>query len=536
VASLSHNRRVRKDRSIPLSDPLLTIESLGVRYGRVTGVSNVSLAVHEHEAISLVGPNGAGKTTTIRGIAGFLPREGARISGAVTFAGRRIEGLRPWNVARLGIRMIPAGTKVFAHLSVREHVRLARSSARGTGRDEDALALFPTLYERMDAAAASLSGGERQMLALALAMVSKPRLLIVDELSQGLAPAAVKTIANTLIELNRAGLTLIVVEQSPAVAMEVSGRYYALEAGQVTGEGQSERPPADGDTRAGETEAARPPVDASAAVVASPPSEGQGSVSGDPVIRVDDVTVRFRGIAALSGVSLEVHEGECLGLLGPNGAGKTSLLNVISRAITPTSGAVYVGGKAIAGRGPHSLATMGVARTFQSAELWQGMTVLDVVALGAHHLNIGRRAAEAQARESLAAVGLDIPERSHVGDLPYGYAKLVDLARALAGRPSILLLDEPASGLAQDERQNMVEVLRRVRRELNITQVLIEHDMQLVQRCCSRIVVLSHGEIIAEGDPASVLKDRRVAEELLGLIGGASGPDGGASAGVAVGA
>jgi ABC-type branched-subunit amino acid transport system ATPase component len=523
--------------------PLLEVDSLRVRYGRATGVEKVSLTINDGEAVALVGPNGAGKTTTLRAIGGFLPREGVRRGGAVRFAGERIDARRPWHIARLGLATIPAVTKVFGHMTVREHLRMAGPATRGETSLDEALTLFPELARQLDTSAASLSGGQRQMLALTAATLMRPRLLLIDELSQGLSPAAVGTIAATLRTLSERGMAMLIVEQSLAVALSIASRCYALDAGLVVADGPAEEfassegvqasylgvrhpaRPGAGPRPSPEPAASEPA--ASELTAAEPTAMRPGA--GDPeaatapalAIRVEHVSISFRGIAALSDVSLDVGSGECLGMVGPNGAGKSTLLNCINLAVQPDEGQIWIAGRPVRRMRPHQLAALGVARTFQSAELWRGLTVGEVVALGAHSRRLADRKARDVARQSLDLVGLNVRLDARVGDLPYGHAKLVDLARALAADPSVLLLDEPASGLSAQERVTMTRILLKIGGDMNLTQVIVEHDMQLVQDCCSRIAVLSHGQVIADGPPGQVLADPRVAEELLGMSAGA---------------
>jgi ABC-type branched-subunit amino acid transport system ATPase component len=525
--------------------PLLEVDSLRVRYGRATGVDKVSLTINDGEAVALVGPNGAGKTTTLRAIGGFLPREGIRRSGAVRFAGERIDDRRPWHISRLGLATIPAVTKVFGHMTVREHLRMAAPTRAETSLDE-ALALFPELARQLDTSAASLSGGQRQMLALTAATLMKPRLLLIDELSQGLSPAAVGTIAGTLRTLSERGMAMLIVEQSLAVALSLATRCYALDAGLVVAEGPAEefassegvqasylgvRHPARPGTVSPETSISQPPLSEQAVSEHEPTAMRPGAADPEAAtapalaIRVEHVSISFRGIAALSDVSLDVGSGECLGMVGPNGAGKSTLLNCINLAVQPDEGQIWIAGRPVRRMRPHQLAALGVARTFQSAELWRGLTVGEVVALGAHSRRLADRKARDVARQSLDLVGLNVRLDARVGDLPYGHAKLVDLARALAADPSVLLLDEPASGLSAQERVTMTRILLKIGGDTNLTQVIVEHDMQLVQDCCSRIAVLSHGQVIADGPPGQVLADPRVAEELLGMSAGTGTDD-----------
>jgi ABC-type branched-subunit amino acid transport system ATPase component len=490
-----------------VTDALLDVRSLSLRYGRVAAVSDLSLTVGQGEVVALVGPNGAGKTSTLRAIAGFLPRERVRQTGEVLLDGRPVGGRRPWDVARQGVAMITSITKVFPSLTVREHLRLSAPPNSDTHVGE-LLELFPALAQRMGSSAAMLSGGERQMLAIAAAMLRKPRLLLVDELSQGLAPAAVAQLVRALRELNAQGLAMLVVEQSLATAVELADRCYALDAGKLVATGSA-------------TEfSAMQAVQGSylGKSVQRPPAPSSVSADDEPrelALDVRGLGVSFGGVEALRDVTWSAARGECVGLVGPNGAGKSTLLNCVNRVVRPSTGEVTVLGRSAARLRPYELARLGVARTFQSAENWRDVTVVDLVATGLHVKRVRRAAALRQAMAALDFVGLTSIARSWVRDIPYGHAKLVDLARALVLEPTLLLLDEPASGLSGDERTAMTRLLQRIKHDLHTTQVIVEHDMAMVSECCDRIVVLSHGQVIGVGAPEVVLAQPNVVRELL---------------------
>ncbi len=223
----------------------LQVRELTVVYHHVaTGVNGVSLTVGPGEMAAIVGPNGAGKTSTLRGIAGFLPREsGAVKSGEVRLDGRRVNGLPVARMARLGVAMVPERDKVFTELTVAENLRLAgRRLSKGEFRTsmEQVLAVFPLVEQHLERLAGYLSGGERQMVALASALMGRPRLLLVDELSQGLSPGVVASLADSLRQINAGGLTVLVVEQNPALAAELAERLYILDGGRLVAAGTAE--------------------------------------------------------------------------------------------------------------------------------------------------------------------------------------------------------------------------------------------------------------------------------------------------------
>ena len=249
------------------------------------------------------------------------------------------------------------------------------------------------------------------------------------------------------------------------------------------------------------------------------------------LLKTENIVMKFEGLTAINNLNLEIHEHQIFGLIGPNGAGKTTAFNVITGFLVPTEGKVYFKGEDITGLKPNHITKRGIARTFQNIKLFPEMSVIENVMTG-FHIHRKFNFFEAMFRlprffkdeakmyrkgmELLDLVGLTQFASDQAGSLPYGHQRKLEIARALATAPTMLLLDEPAAGMNPQESTELMDLIRKLRDEMNLTVLLIEHDMKVVMGICERIKVLDHGEEIAEGTPEEIRNNPRVIEAYLG--------------------
>lgn len=251
----------------------------------------------------------------------------------------------------------------------------------------------------------------------------------------------------------------------------------------------------------------------------------------EQALRLDGVTVRFGGLTAVNELDLTLAPGELVGVIGPNGAGKTTVFNVITGVCRPGEGTVSLQGEAISGMPVHEIATRGLARTFQNIRLFHGMTVFDNVRVACHRevpkgllhallrtptWSSGERAACARADQLLGVMGLSARRAAPANSLSYGEQRRLEIARALALSPKILLLDEPAAGMNPTEKTELIALIKRIHSEFGLSILLVEHSMHVVMSLCSRIAVLDYGRKIAEGSPEQIRANPAVIEAYLG--------------------
>jgi ABC-type branched-subunit amino acid transport system ATPase component len=524
---------------------ILTCEGVDVAYDRVQILFGVDMEVEENEIVALLGTNGAGKSTLLKAISGLVDP----IGGRIVFDGKDITHANAVTTAKMGIVQVPGGKAIFPTLTVAEHFKAGtwlyarEDPGEVRSRTERVLDLFPRLRERWDQMAGNLSGGEQQQLALGMAFVAKPRLLIIDELSLGLAPTIVEQLLDIVRAIHAGGCTIILVEQSVNVALTVAERAYFMEKGEVRFSGPTAELLERGDIlrsvflegagsvngRAGG--GAQPAGPTRTRARAGPPT-GRTPEDAPAVLEVDGLTRRFGGITAVNGVSFTLHDGEILGLIGPNGAGKTTIFDLVSGILPSDSGRIRLQGVDITELGPDRRAAMGLGRSFQDARIFPSLTVAENIAVGLerhietrdHLASLLALPAVLESERDVAYTVDDLIELMNlqafrdkfVSELSTGSRRIVDLAMAIAHDPSVLLLDEPSSGIAQRETEALGPLLQHIQTETGCAMLVIEHDMPLITSVSDQIIALDLGTVIVQDRPEVVITDPQVVSSYLG--------------------
>jgi branched-chain amino acid transport system ATP-binding protein len=389
--------------------------------------------------------------------------------------------------------------------------------------------------ERWSNMAGDLSGGEQQQLALGMAFVAQPRLLVIDELSLGLAPVIVERLLDAVRAIHAEGATVVLVEQSVNVALTLASRAYFMEKGQVRFEGATaDLLHRDDVLRSVFLDRANKSLgdDSPRGRTRRRAQSEAETVARQPVLEVRGLAKSFGGITAVSDVSFTVHEHEILGLIGPNGAGKTTIFDMISGHLPNNAGRILLQGQDITNWAPEKRAAIGLGRSFQDARIFPSLTVAENIAIGLErHIevrdHISSLFATPAMRESETDVaftvddlvdlmGLGAFRDKFIAELSTGSRRIVDLAMSIAHDPTILLLDEPSSGIAQRETEALGPLLRRIREEAGCALLIIEHDMPLITSLSDSIVALDLGRVLTQGPPEQVLSDERVVNAYLG--------------------
>ena len=543
----------------PADGLALRCSGVEVAYDKIQVLFGVDLEVRPGEIVALLGTNGAGKSTLLKAVNGIVSAK----RGTIELEGDDITQMGPVERVKAGIVQVPGGKAIFPTLTVGEHLRTGgwlyrKDTAYFDQAEQEVLEMFPRLRERYDQMAGNLSGGEQQMLGLGMAFIAKPRLLMIDELSLGLAPTVVEELLQTVRRIRDQGTPMILVEQSVNVALSVADRAYFMEKGEVRFEG-----PADdlldsdvvrsvflegaasamgdgGDTPTATTrdKATGKKTTKERAATSAPAGETTGMPQvgerprGRPVLELEEIRKTFGGVIAVEGATFSLFEDEVLGVIGSNGAGKTTTFDLISGFLKADSGTIRLLGQDITDVPAHGRPWLGLGRSFQDARLVGSLTVAENLAIGLErHLDAHDHVASTlnlpgivRLEEDVAysvgdlidLLGLGAFRNKFVRELSTGSRRIVELGMCIAHRPKVLLLDEPSSGIAQKETESLGVLLRRIQRETGCSMMLIEHDMPLITRASDRMIALEVGRVIAEGSPQEVTSHPQVVSSYLG--------------------
>ncbi len=537
--------KVRKE-----SVPILIADEVYAKYGQVEVLFGVTSEVGNGDVLALLGTNGAGKSTLLRVISGLMKAT----HGGVFLDGVDISRMHPEARVGLGLVTSAGGRGVFTSLTVKENLRMAswlyRKDLAYILRTLNEIGeLFPVLLERLNVQAGQLSGGEQQMLAISMAKLLKPRVLLIDELSLGLAPVVVAKIVDAVSEMKKEGMTVVVVEQSVNVATLLAKDAVFLERGQVRFGGPindllgredilrsvflgggakvihdmtSQGVPAEDKTALGVVSKVRL-RDIGVAV--------EDDESG-PRFEIQSVSKRFGGLSAVDEVSITVAPGAIQGIIGANGAGKTTLFDICSGFCIPDSGSVLLEGVPITHLSPHWRSRHGLGRVFQHAALFSSLTVFETLELSFERFIIAKepvasmtampaarnmeKKVREKATELMEMLHLESWKDSFISELSTGTRRVVELGAVLAHRPRVLLLDEPSSGLAQREAESLGPLLLEVKNATGASMVVIEHDVPLIASMADELTCMHVGRVIANGTPELVLSKDEVISSFLG--------------------
>jgi branched-chain amino acid transport system ATP-binding protein len=533
------------------SGTLLVCRGVDVAYDQVQVLFDVDFEVASGEIVALLGTNGAGKSTLLRAISGIVDP----IGGAIFFEGRDVTHADPNTKSEIGVIQVPGGRGIFPSLTVGENIRAAGWMFRdepGYRKEavERVLGYFPVLRTRWDTPAGSLSGGEQQMLSLGQAFIARPKLLLIDELSLGLAPTVVESLLEIVRAIHANGTTVVLVEQSVNTALKIAQRAAFMEKGEIRFAGPTSdllrRPDIlravflQGAARKGADVAGpgKPSGDGGPPPAASRSAQARRRrqiLERRTVLKTVGLSKHYGGVIAVEDVDIDLHDGEILGLIGPNGAGKTTIFDLISGFTVADRGRIELMGIDVTDASASARAAAGLGRSFQDARLWQALTVKEAIAVACErHIEVtsplpaifstpeaGLSEAEVmrRAEDLIELLGLRAFRDKFVSELSTGSRRIVEIAAIIAHSPSVVILDEPSSGIAQKETEALGPLLRQVREHLSCSMLVIEHDMPLITGLADRMLALDTGRVIAEGTPSDVINHPAVVESYLGAEG-----------------
>ncbi|MFZ1430390.1 MAG: ATP-binding cassette domain-containing protein [Geminicoccaceae bacterium] len=515
------------------SEVILTTRRLTVRFGGLTAVGELDLAVAPHAIHGIIGPNGAGKTTVFNCIMQNLQISG----GEIWFCGERIDGLTPDRIAALGISRTYQNIRLFRNLTAIEnllvgmHLHLrsrwweALINLPHTRHDEkrahaEAVRLLQLtgLRGRGDVLARNLSYGEQRRLEIGRALATRPKLLMLDEPTAGMNPRETSDMMAFIRKVRKTfGITILLIEHQMRVVMGVCDRITVLDQGSRIAEGtpaEIRLDPKVQEAYLGSSEAARP-ARCRPRLPAWHDSGSRLDEAAMSSLEVDDINVFYGNIQALKGVSLTIRDSQIVALVGANGAGKTTILHTISGLLRPKSGDIRLLGRSLVDVEPHEIARLGVMQVPEGRRIFSRLTVEENLAMGAFVRN--DRGEIAADRERVLTLFPRLGERLKqvAGTLSGGEQQMLATARALMGRPRVLLMDEPSMGLSLAMAEQVLETIRAINAQ-GVTILLVEQNVALALCISDHAYVIESGRIVLSGRSKDLLGHEEVQRAYLG--------------------
>lgn len=514
--------------------PLLQIKNVSHSFGGLRALSDVTFDVQQGEILALIGPNGAGKSTVLNVVSGFIRND----SGEILFKGQRLEGLAPSAVNKLGLARTFQAAEILDELTVCENV-MAAMAARETfrlfkglfGRNREPMVQLKVaaisqlalvgLEDIADQSAALLTAGQRRLLAAARALATGAELLLLDEPAAGLNTVEKNRLAEVVLRIKGTGVTVVFVEHDLGFVSRLAERMVVLDHGKVIARGQPKEVrsnPLVLEAYLGDTD-----------VVSKPRDERTAFADSEELLSVLNVTVQHGSLTALSEVSLKVYSGEIVALIGANGAGKSTMLNLIAGLNPATSGEVTFCGKSLNGVPREARPAMGICTAPEGRKLFSALTVRDNLLMGRYG-----QIRKAGLLQTIAPFGATLRElnesleyvldffprlrerlEQQAGTLSGGEAQMLAIGRALMGRPSLLMLDEPSFGIAPKLSREILEALPSLTK-LGITVLMVEQNARSALQIADRAYVLANGKVVAQGPSSELARDKNISEAYLG--------------------